>query len=306
MSRHEKSSGSERPLRWEDDLSVNADDTSPFENRRPISQWSVDELKLIRSNGAPHCIRHLPLLEFAAKDTLPIPNSHDREGYSVGYDEWFWLSGLRDYFLVMQAVNQRKLGVGRMLDVGCASGRVLRHFVVQSDVDEVWGCDINHRHIRWLCEFMPANVRAITVPALPSLPAEDNYFDLVLAFSVFTHIDTFETAFLAEIRRVLKPGGLAYLTVHDESTWEALRADADNKNNQQIMSLVSVDPDFRRNVMLPMGKGRTVYRYRETGPYRCQVFHSREYVERVWGRILTIEEVLPLHHEKQTVVLCRK
>lgn len=295
-----------RPIRWEDDISANAADTRPFENGRPISEWDTKRLQVIKSGRAPDCLQNLPLLELIKRDTIPIPNSNDREGYAREYDEWYWLSGLRDYHLAMQAAESRGIQVDRILEIGCASGRVLRHFAVQSQINEVWGTDINHRHIRWLFEFMPSHVRPIAMPALPQLPVEDNYFDLITAYSVFTHIDVFETAFLAEIRRALKPGGLAYLTVHTESTWESWQADFQAGEPGLAQRLKKIDPKFSARITQPLAKGRTQYRHTEIGPYRAQVFHTVDYIENVWGRFFTIEEIIPFGHEKQTVVLARK
>lgn len=294
-----------RPLRWEDDFSVNADDTKPFENGRPLSEWTPDEMGFLKTRPVAKELSDLPLLEMAKRDSFPIPSSNDREGYSKGHDGDYWLSGLRHYHLTMQAARKHDVEVNRLLEIGCASGRALRHFAIQSEIDEVWGTDINHRHIRWLNENMPSHVRPIALPALPKLPAEDNYFDLITAYSVFTHIDIFETAFLAEIRRILKPDGLAYLTAHTESTWEAVRKkhieepEAENHFSRAI-------PDFSKCIKEPFPHGLTRFRRKETGPYRGLAFHSTDHIENVWGRFFDIKEIIPLGHSQQTVVIAKK
>jgi methylase of polypeptide subunit release factors len=43
-------------------------------------------------------------------------------------------------------------------EMGCASGRVLRHFAVQHDDLNVWGSDINNRHIEWMRLNLPENI----------------------------------------------------------------------------------------------------------------------------------------------------
>ncbi len=49
---------------------------------------------------------------------------------------------------------------------------------------------------------------------IPGLPSEDDSVDLVAAFSVFTHMLSDDTkAYLREFRRVLAPGGNAFVTV---------------------------------------------------------------------------------------------
>src|SRR5713226_8565903 len=40
-----------------------------------------------------------------------------------------------------------------------------------------------------------------------------------------THIDDYEEAWLLEIQRVLKPGGLAFITIHSERTWSQVDED---------------------------------------------------------------------------------
>ena len=36
-----------------------------------------------------------------------------------------------------------------ILDFGCGAGRVIRHFDVEADAGEVWGCDIDGPSIEW-------------------------------------------------------------------------------------------------------------------------------------------------------------
>src|SRR6185369_1736506 len=43
--------------------------------------------------------------------------------------------------------------------------------------------------------------------------------DAICAFSVFTHIDVFEDLWLLELRRILRPGGVACVTFHSERSW---------------------------------------------------------------------------------------
>jgi len=50
---------------------------------------------------------------------------------------------------------------------------------------------------------------------MPPLPYAAESFDVIYCLSVFTHLnETMQDAWLAELRRVLQPGGLLILTVH--------------------------------------------------------------------------------------------
>lgn len=288
---------------WEDDFSRNTLDVEPFENLPAPNTLTDSELEEAAHTLAEDCRQSISLREWADRDQIPIPSAADREGYSPGRDAQYWLSGLNDYWKVTQVAARLGVELDHVFDFGCATGRVLRHFVSQSNASQVWGSDINARHIRWLCEFMPRHVRPIANHALPALPIADESLDLVTAFSVFTHIDTFETCWLAELQRVLRPNGMAYLTVHNEATWEILRDQLDNPQNRLVQSVLKTDPGFAEAVQGPMPDTRTVYRFTHRGPYRAQVFHSNNYLEQVWGRFFEIKEILDCHHVRQSVVV---
>jgi SAM-dependent methyltransferase len=152
---------------------------------------------------------------------------------------------------------------------------------------------------------MPQSIKPIFNNCIPTLPMRDNSVDIISAFSVFTHIDTFETSWLAELRRVLSDDGIAYITVHNEDTWEAIRESIDDKANRLVQSIIKIDPSFRQTLLGDMPDTKSVYRFSQSGPYRAQVFHSNNFLRKVWGRFFTIEEILPLHHARQTVLILR-
>lgn len=295
-----------RPVEWENDISCNALDDQPFETLAPIATRPAGDLLRIEKMVPPELLGERSLAERIALDSFPVPVPADREGYAPLFDGRYWATGLVDHLKIMQAAAGLEHGIRRYLDFGCASGRVLRHFVTQTGIPEIWGSDINQRHIRWLCEHLPDRVKPVFHHSLPTLPMPDSCFDVISAFSVFTHLDTFETAWLAELRRILRPGGLAYLTVHDGETWIALREHLDNPKNRLVQSLRGIDPGFDAAVQQPLKAGRTVYRFARQGPYRAHVFHSSDWLRNVWGRFFVIEKILPRHHNLQTVLLLRK
>ena len=298
---------SQRPALWEDDISANTLDESPFEK---LSAPSSREVELFVEAAATHGDREtlakVNIREMVVKDDIPIPTPTDREGYFPGFDEKYWLFGLADYLKVMETAAKYKVQPKSVLDFGCASGRVLRHFAAQTEIKNIWGSDINRRHIRWLYEHMPMHVRPVFNHCIPSLPIADGSIDVITAFSVFTHIDTFEIHWLAELSRILSDDGLCYLTVHNEDTWEALAGDENNPNNRLLQSLIGIDPEVVNQLQHPMPDDRLVYRFADQGPYRAQVFLSNRHLETVWGRFFSIEEIIPRHHQRQTVVVLKK
>jgi SAM-dependent methyltransferase len=286
---------------WEDDFSINALDEREFCLRPPVSQLPPGRFG--------HWATHIPaalipggqIAPLVQRDSYPIPDAADRENYMPESDAGYWLSGLGDCFKVMDAARGLGIEVHSVLDFGCASGRVARHFCIQCDIPEVWGTDVNARHIRWLSRYMPEAMKPVFNSSMPGLPLPDASIDVVCAFSVFTHIDLFETAWLAELRRILRPGGLCYLTVHNEDTWSALRGV--EGSNRLLKSMMDTGKFHLEMLGQPMPGDRLVYRFSTTGPYRSQVFHSNEYLRRTWGRFFDVAAIRPCYHQRQSVVV---
>ncbi len=294
-----------RPTAWEDDISRNSLDNAPFENLPPICE-RLEEVEKWKSRAPKRMQEEWDIVEMARNDTAPIPCPRDREGYSPGQDAQYWVVGLTDYWKILKTAERNDVDIQSYFDFGCASGRVIRHFAAQRETPVIWGSDINARHIRWLCNYMPKNVRPVANHCIPTIPIPDNSVDCVSAFSVFTHIDTFETCWIAEMARVLRPGGMAYLTVHNEATWEMIAKEVDNPNNRLVQSITNTDPTVREKLQHPMPAGRTVFRFTDVGPYRAQVFHSNDYLHQVWGRFMDICEILDCFHVRQSVVVMKK
>ena len=113
----------------------------------------------------------------------------------------------------LQACGGGMAAARAVLDLGCGCGRLARWAAV--DGERLTGLDIEPRLVRWCAKNLPGRYRTVRLRA--PLPAEAGTFDVVYACSVITHLrlDT-ARAWLAEIARVLEPGGRALLTFHDE------------------------------------------------------------------------------------------
>ena len=108
----------------------------------------------------------------------------------------------------------------RILDFGCASGRLIRWLADLAPSREIWGVDIWATAIHWCKEHLSPPFHFATTTVAPHLPFEDRYFDLVYAGSVFTHIEDLADAWFLELRRILRPGGSLYFTLNDRSAIE--------------------------------------------------------------------------------------
>lgn len=102
----------------------------------------------------------------------------------------------------------------RILDLGCGCGRVIRNLPALTSA-ELFGCDYNPSLVKWCTDQLTGNYRVNSLN--PPLDFPQDHFDVVYLLSVFTHlrIET-QRDWLKELARVVRPGGVALVTFHDE------------------------------------------------------------------------------------------
>lgn len=102
-------------------------------------------------------------------------------------------------------------------DWGCGPMRVLRHLPeLLGNKNSYLGLDYNPESIQWAQANFP-HIHFKLNQLLPPLPLEDASFDVIYSISVFTHLseDVFK-AYVNDIYRVLKKGGMLITTLHGD------------------------------------------------------------------------------------------
>ena len=232
--------------------------------------------------------------EYAEKDHFPIPGVRIREGYGGESDSIYWASGYRDYHRL-----RKKLPIdGNLLDFGCATGRVLRHFALSRR--PIYGADLNINNVRWCLRGFP-KIEVINNSVLPHLPYEDNFFKSIYAFSVFTHIDRDELPWLAELRRILAPGGKLYITVHGDRAW---RERTENGLESSVLTASTTYELYSDHPRIP--DGRCAFSHQAKIEAFANVFHSHDYIKDIWGRGFDIESIETYDHFYQDGVMLVK
>lgn len=238
-----------------------------------------------------------------ARDMFPLPRTEDREGYYGPHHYSYWVSGHRDARLLLECADRQGVDVRDYLDLGCASGRVLRHVALSDRGINTYGCDINRRHTDWVARYLPSSITVFQNHSIPNLPLPDASLDAVTAYSVFTHIEAFETAWFMELRRVLRPGGIAWVTIHSEKTWQVMEP---GWPLYDAMLGFDAFAPYANDARTTLPEERLVFRSSGERSYSSNVFYHRDYIQRTWGRIFSVVEE---HHrlpDYQDVVILRK
>jgi SAM-dependent methyltransferase len=123
------------------------------------------------------------------------------------------------------AANGISLGeLETILDFGCGCGRMLKH--LQESGARLYGADYNPYLIEWCKRAVPSVEAVVRTEMSPGLPFKDAMFDLVVAVATFTHMDeAIQRPWMRELARVLRPGGVIYLSVHGAGRAAELAAD---------------------------------------------------------------------------------
>ena len=163
-----------------------------------------------------------------AEVALPIPPADIR--YRIVSDalgEYDYLrvgvEARRSIEEALAATGTRIEDLGSVLDWGVGCSRVMRQWAPLFGQVSFTGTDIDQLMIDWDVANVPGPRFAVN-GAEPPLPCDDGEFDLVYGASVFTHLDeAMQQRWLAELVRVLKPGGILLVSTHGPHVFDLSR-----------------------------------------------------------------------------------
>ncbi len=159
----------------------------------------------------------------------------------------------------------------RLLDVGCGTGFVIN--LAKDLFGEIHGVDITQAMLDQV-DLSSGNITLHNTVA-EHLPFADDSFDVVTAYSFLHHLEDYRPV-LAEMQRVLKPGGLVYIDQEpNRQFWQAIAslehsepANLSDILRKEIDSVLHIDARMEAELNLEQG-----------------VFSKAEYIKSIQGGI---------------------
>jgi SAM-dependent methyltransferase len=188
--------------------------------------------------------------------------------------DWFVKSGKLGAQAITEILTKHEIGLDHLesvLDFGCGCGRVIRHLCPYESI-KLYGTDYNKPAIAWCDENLNFAVFS-TNPLEPPTRYRDHSFDLIYAFSVFTHLtEQLQGTWMQELHRILKPGGYLIISVHGDD----------------------LIPHLSKSQLARYQQGEIVVLGAENvGQNDCVVLHPESYVRNVLAKDFDVLEFVP-------------
>jgi SAM-dependent methyltransferase len=196
-----------------------------------------------------------------------------------------------------------------VLDFGCGWGRIIRYFTRDVLSENLWGIDISDTAIE-ACRETNRWASFDQNSPLPPSRFDDGTFDLIYAYSVFSHLaERSHLAWLEEFERILKPGGVFVSTTlprhFAENCGQLAVQDPESLPEWQMyLAECFATPD---EFLAPYHRGE--YCFREIDGADNDLgfaFIPEEYVRARWSRHFDVRDYFPGPRHMQMFIVCRK
>ncbi|MFH1564184.1 MAG: class I SAM-dependent methyltransferase [Nitrospirota bacterium] len=165
---------------------------------------------------------------------------------------------------IVELVNNLNLDKGRLLEIGCALGYLLE--LAQDSGWEAQGVELSP----WASDYARQTTKVkVFTGKLEEANFQNDYFDAIVMIELIEHIPN-PRAFLKEVYRILKPGGLIFITTPNS---KSIHTKLWNKRFQEIYLI----PEHLFSFSIP-----TIKRILELTDFKVVHLQTKTYLRRYY------------------------
>ncbi|WP_205503712.1 class I SAM-dependent methyltransferase [Rufibacter psychrotolerans] len=195
------------------------------------------------------------------------------ESFQLNYDKYYRGGRETAQWLTHHLSRHTALEDKKILDWGCGPGRIIRHLPeLVGNGCQYFGTDYNARSIAWCARHLP-HIKFHHNGLAAALPYPDAFFDVIYGISIFTHLsEQLHHDWFLELQRVLRPGGILFLTTQGDNFKPKLTA-------AEVQQYTRGELVVRGNVK----EGHRTY----------SAFHPKPFMQRLFAGARVLEHLEP-------------
>lgn len=193
------------------------------------------------------------------------------ESFQINYQKYYTESRETAVWLKAHFEKHIELADKRILDWGCGPGRIIRHLpdLIGGNC-EFYGTDYNCKSIEW-CSKNLSKIKFNRNSLEAKLPFENNFFDVIYGISIFTHLsEQLHFDWYNELNRILKPGGIMFLTTQGDNFMNKL-------SPQELVN-------YNNGKLVVRGKVKEGHR-------TYSAFHPQKFMRKLFGKSEILEHI---------------
>lgn len=194
----------------------------------------------------------------------------------------------------------------KILDFGVGFGRMVRFFFKDILSNNIFGTDIMQLMIDTCNALLPAGNYSLNAPTPPAA-FPNNTFDIIYAYSVFSHLNpSVAVQWIEEFARILKPGGIVVATTEGKRFIELCEKLQRNPelvaDNYWFKALYNSFTDTN-TLLQDYNSGKAIFHATGGGDGLDKSFYGdtvlpKEYIADVFGKILSFKEFVEYADEQ--------
>lgn len=165
------------------------------------------------------------------------PDFYLYETFNMNYNKFYTNGKPTAQWLVNHIEEFKEFKNISILDWGCGTGRILRHLPsILSKGNYFYGTDYNEKYVKW-CSDNLEGIQFKNNELKPPLNFKSDTMDVIYGISIFTHLsENLHFSWMKELTRVLKNGGILFLTTHgDAHKFKLLPKEQQNYNAENLV-----------------------------------------------------------------------